>query len=430
MFKDRVPCNKKSVKSVPSTTGVYVFVRETRPIYIGKSINLRARLKSHFENAKLNAKERALTNAEQIEYLVTDSEFKAILLESKLIQKLKPLYNVRWRDDKSYLYIKVTIQDVYPKILVTRKENDGKSIYFGPFSSIRIIKSILKEVRKTIPYCSQNKLSKARCFYSKINLCNPCPNQIENITDITLKNRQHTLYKTNIKLIIKILNGKIEIIQNTLYSQLNKLKISQDYEKAIVLRDRIINFERLVNNKKFNEDLISEYNQSPKRLLSLSDLLHPYFSIKYFQRIECFDMSTLGFQDSTASMVVFTDGMSDKQEYKRFRLKKSNVSDVHMFSEVFVRRFKHNWPKSDLIILDGGKPQVRMGLSVLKKLSVNIPIIGIAKKPDRIIIGKLDMPTLRPQSSDPGFILVKEMRDEAHRFARKYHLFLRYKKMV
>ena len=143
MKKLIINCSKDAITQIPTTTGIYIFQSNKIPTYIGKSVNIRARLNSHFENAKIDAKEQSIIeSSDKIEYIITDSEFKALLLESKYIQKYKPRYNVRWRDDKSFLYIKITIKDTYPKILITRREADKKALYFGPFSSVKIISKI------------------------------------------------------------------------------------------------------------------------------------------------------------------------------------------------------------------------------------------------------------------------------------------------
>ena len=136
--------------NLPNSTGVYFFKKKNKILYIGKAVSIKARVLSHLENAKLDQKEALIVkNSDYIEYYLTDSEFKALLLESSLIQKYQPKYNLRWKDNKSYLYIKVTIKDEFPKIFSVRRENDGKSLYFGPFQSQKDVEEILKMIRKT-----------------------------------------------------------------------------------------------------------------------------------------------------------------------------------------------------------------------------------------------------------------------------------------
>src|SRR3989338_9893962 len=187
---------KTEIKKIDSFIGVYIFKSKNRPIYVGKSISVRARLLSHLENAKINAKEAKLLNeTDKIETLQTDSEFKALILESELIKIHHPKYNVRWKDDKSYLYIKITIKEKFPKVLFSRKENDGKSLYFGPFSGSRIVLDLIADLRKIVPFCTQKSLGPRACFYSKLGLCDPCQGSISKVKDKQQYTKQKKIYR-------------------------------------------------------------------------------------------------------------------------------------------------------------------------------------------------------------------------------------------
>lgn len=165
-----IPLNKKNVNKLPGTIAVYLFKQKKHVIYVGKSINLRARIRSHLENSKLNHKEAVIIkNSDSVECHIVNSEFKAILLEAELIRRFQPKYNTRWKDDRSLLYIQMTTHETYPKIFPTRKTSiaNKKSIYFGPFSSNCEVMTILKEVRKIIPFCSQKNLGPPAVFLFK-----------------------------------------------------------------------------------------------------------------------------------------------------------------------------------------------------------------------------------------------------------------------
>src|SRR3990167_3182815 len=131
---------KNSISQIPSSIGVYLFKKKNKTIYIGKSVNLKARIKSHIENAKKDIKEKKIIdNFDRIEIIKTDYEFNALLLESMLINKYKPIYNARWRDDKSYLYVKITKDKDFPKIFISRREENSKAFYYGPFPSVKSV---------------------------------------------------------------------------------------------------------------------------------------------------------------------------------------------------------------------------------------------------------------------------------------------------
>ena len=147
--------DQKIIGALPSTIGVYIFYENKIPIYVGKSINIKARILSHLANSKLIDKEQRLTDrATDIKYFITLSEFESLLLEAKLIRKYLPVYNVVSRDDKSCLYIKITSKEPYPKVLLVRRENDGQSLYFGPFPSLSVTTKIVKYCRRIVPFCT------------------------------------------------------------------------------------------------------------------------------------------------------------------------------------------------------------------------------------------------------------------------------------
>jgi len=429
------------IDNLPSTIGIYLFKNKDTVLYVGKSINIKVRVKSHIKNAELNQKEALIIQkSDHVEYLITDSEFSALLLESQLINKYQPKYNLILKDDKTPLYIKITIKDRYPKVFVVRKENNKQSIYFGPFSSRKNTEIILRQIRKIIPFCTDKKISNKSCFYSKVGLCNPCPNIIEKTSDNKLLIKH---YQKNIRLLIKLLKGETNEVKKQWQKELIIHNNKKAYEKAIIYRDRLIMLERLTTLHFQNDIIEGKINQSLKvneALYDLQKILITYYTeINILNRIECYDISTWMQNSTTASQVVMTDGYVDKKQYRRFKINNQKLqSDVERLHEVMRRRLRQNWPKPDLFIIDGGRPQIDTIKLILDELKLKIPLIGIAKRPDRIIIGKktvsqsglFSYPTLFFKNNRPGFNLIRQLRDEAHRFAKKYHLLLRNKMML
>lgn len=426
----------KNISSIPSTTGVYFFYKNDIPIYIGKAVNLKARLTSHLQNARLDRKERAIIEqADRLDYTQTLSDFEAIILEANLVRKFMPQYNIQLKDDKSYLYIKISIKDDYPKISLVRRETDGMSLYFGPFQSNRLTRSLLSHIRKIIPFCTQKKPGRSACFYSKIGLCNPCPSVVERTVDETLKKALRQQYLHNIKLIVKILDGNSSFVLKHLEKDLTIATQKEEYEDALMLRDKLLLLENLLHTRSFSswddiritnkasiESAISEFMQAN----------FPASKISTNVRIECYDISNLFGKDATASMVVFQDSGMEKKEYRRFKIKTvQGISDFAMLQEVLTRRFKQSsWQRPDLLVIDGGPPQLRATRKVLESLKLTIPMIGIAKHPDRLFkVGERISPAQYKRNSTL-FKIIQEIRDESHRFAKKYHLLLRNRKMV
>lgn len=421
---------RSNIDNLPNTIGLYLFKKNNVINYIGKSVNIKARVLSHLENAKLDNKEKLIIdNSNIIETIITESEFKALILEAKLIKELQPKYNSIWKDDKSPLYIKITIKNEFPKVFITRKpsfvettegkEFDKNSLYFGPFSSVRMVEKIINDIRRIIPFCTQKKISKKACFYSKIGLCNPCPNEIKNI-------EEKKQYKKNIRQVISILNGNVLTIINDLNKQLNVLIKNKMYERAIIIRNKIFRFDRLLH---LREDSEYSFNNSKENLDEMLSILKKYFpQLNKLDRIETYDISNLGLKQAVGSMVVMKNNQIDKKEYRRFKIRQEGLkSDFDRLKEIMTRRIKQNWPVPDLIVVDGGRPQIKAILKIFDSNKVNIPLIGIAKNPDRVIIGVEGYPNLFLKNDSKILNVIRLLRDESHRFARKYHLFLRNK---
>jgi len=416
------------IAHLPKSIGIYLFKNPNGYQYIGKSLDIRQRVKNHAERVDIDSKEKAIIeNSDEIEYIICSSELHALVLESQLIQKYLPPYNVIWKDNKSYLYIKIPLKDPFPRIQLVRKENDGTSLYFGPFSSTKDVRFLIRALRNVVPFCMQKQPAKKPCFYSKLGLCNPCPGDIDNGEEAK------KAYKANVKKIITILEGKADIILNELRKQITAYAREEEFEKSIPLRDRLLHLEELIHLRSFEQFEFSAAYDPERALSNLRILLQT--ALKSFtlplNRIECYDISNLMQEEATASMVVATDGILDKSQYRKFKIKKTGVSDFKMLTEALSRRMNHDWKKPDLIIVDGGSPQVTTIYGLLMKLGITIPLIGIAKHPDRIVaLVEGQTKTFRFSLHSAGFKLIQQLRDESHRFAKKYHTQLRGKKFI
>ena len=432
----KIPFDPSSFSLLPSSPGVYVFVKNNVPLYIGKSINIRARIRSHKEASVLDPKEnRIISESDFLWYKQTDSDFSSLILESELIAEYQPKYNVILKDDKSDLYFMITRDEKYPKIHLTRKPHIRikKRFYFGPLPSVNSAQEMLRHIRKIIPFCTLKKVSKGRCFYESIGLCNPCPNTIEFRTEESKKKELRKKYLSQIKQVIALLQLKTNTITLHLKQEMNQASLEQNYESALKYRNALQRFDQLLRHTTFYDDYKQSPNLSEDRISSLNQLISNIYPtpLSQIHRIECYDISNLSFENATGSLVVSTDGIPTRAEYKRFRIKRAEVLDSKMMEEVFQRRFSHlNWKRPDLVVVDGGKPQVKMAYRALLKLSVKVPVMGIAKHPDRLVVGTPPFQTIRPARNNQGFHLIQAIRDESHRFAKKYHLLLRTKSFL
>lgn len=422
-------------EQMPSGVGVYLFLQAGQAIYIGKAVNIKTRLYTHLKNSRIDKKTGLIfKHADRIKTILTESELNALLLEAALIRKHKPKYNVIWKDDRSPLYIKITVGEKYPYLFAVRRENDDQSAYFGPFDSARVTRKLLREIRKIIPFCQQQR-GQSPCFYAKIGLCDPCPAAIEQIADHLIQKKARKKYLDNIRKIIMILKGKSPRVLTALRQAMNRYSKNQNYEKALIVRNKISFLQELIERRSFDqpdiESLVfrpAEVNQ--ETVVFLKRCFHASkFSSSV--RIECYDISHLFGAGAAASMVVFVDGAPSKKDYRRFRIKtETGLSDIDMLREVVRRRMhRREWSYPDLLVVDGGAPQVRRLARVLTEFDLKIPLLGLAKNPDRIVLGHPPKPYPLPANS-PFFLLLRRLRDESHRFARKYHLLLRKKRMM
>ncbi len=408
---------KAKIKALPSSPGIYkYFNSEGNLIYVGKSVSIKKRVASYFSNKDLEPKTNLLvTQIADIKYIKVFSEFEALMLESALVRTHKPFFNSIARDDKSPIYIKISYGPI-PLISLSRKLEEKKGEYVkGPFPSVKLTKQILKHVRRIFPYC-QHKNPRKPCLYVHLGLC-PYPYAGQEAAEN---------YRKTIKRIKLLLNGQLQTLQKDLLQQMKAYSKAQDYEKASGYKKKLENLQYLTQHfrdpKEFldTETLVDDFTQ--KRLDDLQQVLNIPEAL---DRIECYDISNIQGTNATGSMVVFTSGLADKSQYRRFKVRSLNTpNDFLMMKEVLTRRFKNDWPTPDLIIVDGGKGQLGIGVAVLESLSLKIPIVGLAKRYEEIHLPYIKEPIKLPQSS-PARLLIESLRDEAHRFAITYHRKLR-----
>lgn len=380
----------KKVQDFPDSPGVYIMRDSSGDIvYIGKATSLKERVRSYF-GKNLSAKTvLQMAHVKSIEFQVTESPIEALFLESRLIKQYMPKYNIKERDDKSRIYIHIT-KDEFPKIETVRETDlyklEKNPLLYGPFLSARAVADALELIRKIIPFRSCGSMPRKACLYGYIGLCpQPCLDKVSKEE-----------YRRQIRRVRDFFEGKKSRVFASLKIELTKASRRQEYEKAAKVRDRIYALEHL------------------KEMFILSGETKP----TQFSRIEGYDISNISGAFAVGSMVVFTDGVADKSEYRKFKIKwVKGANDTAMMQEVLIRRFNNDWPKPDLILVDGGRGQVNAAAFVLNKMNLEIPVIGLAKGPDR---KKDELVTSRTMPRKE-MTLFKQVRDEAHRFAKGYY---------
>lgn len=522
---------KEKLSSLPLQPGCYLMKDDKGEIiYIGKAKKLKARVNQYFTGAHEGKTQKMVSLIDDFDYIVTNTEKEALVLEINLIKQYRPRFNIMFMDDKSYPFIKIT-SDAYPQLIVVRdKKKDKKAKYFGPFTDTGAARETVKLLNDLYPIRKCKTMPKKVCLYYHIGQClGPCQFDVAN---------QH--YDAMIDEIIRFLKGDNRMVMDRLQKEMDQAIEVLAFEKAANIRDMIRSIEHISQKQQvqfgermqqdvfayavsknilsitgffvrdgkliqktsmveptvenpqdaFTSYLIQFYSQMPKpkellvpnetdtSLLSevlgmtvnapqrgdklklvhmaqtnaqeqltlkfkmveksemfgdlASSQLAKLLKLKTLSRIELFDNSHISGAFLVAAMVVFTDGKPNRSQYRRYRLSGGN-NDVASMKEVMYRRLlrllKENGERPDLIIVDGGIPQLTAAREIMDSLHIDIPLIALAKdgkhNTDSIIIDQENEVKLLP--GEPLTMFLSAMQDEVHRFAISYHRMLRQK---
>jgi len=360
-----------------------------RVLYVGRAVSLKKRVLNYFQKNLLDPRIKEMVSlARDIKYKKSENLLDAIVLEANLIKKYWPKYNIKDKDDRSFVYVMISKKDDFPKPVIARgreienlKFKIEKFYTFGPYQSLYLIKNALKIIRKIFPYSNclpvgrPGKIGSGKpCFDYQIGLCpGACVGAISKED-----------YKKNIENIALLLKGNKKRL-------LKKLKKENPNQAKALAHIQDVT---LVNEKEIKSSVL---------------------------RIEGYDVSHLAGKETYGSMVVFTNGDADKNQYRLFKIKNAPANDdLRALEEMTLRRFKHGeWQKPDLILLDGGRPQVSFVSKTLRNKNINIPLVGISKFGGDELVFPLGMkkPTRELIENTKGTLL--KVREEAHRFALK-----------
>ncbi|MBU1967151.1 GIY-YIG nuclease family protein [Patescibacteria group bacterium] len=431
---------------MPSLPGVYWFLNANDNIlYVGKAKNLKSRLHTYTHFADLSSKIRLMVKtATSIKFQIFESELEALLIEAELIRLHQPEFNTLLKDDKTPLYIHLT-KERFPRVLTVRKKDiDYKQLQgtiLGPFPSSNKVKEVLNLARKIFPWCNQagdqkqtELKSQPTCFYFHLE---QCPGACQGL--ISLENYQQIISQLKM-----FLRGQKKTVLKNLQTQLKTACAKEKFEQAAKIRDRI-QLIKEVTQKTYplKPNLILPNltnNNHQENLLHLQKIITSYLKLPknyHLNRIEGFDVSNTSGKLASVSMVTFQNGQPAKDQYRLFNIKTLDTpNDYLMLKEAIGRRQNHpEWGRPDLIVIDGGKGQLRSSLSVWQWPT---PMIGIAKDPDRIILPiqitrqtklLIQYKVISLPSNHPVLHLIQHIRDESHRFSKKQHTRRRIKNM-
>ena len=453
---------KTKLREVPHQPGVYLMKdRLGSIIYVGKARDLKKRLSSYFmasRKTRADLKTRALIDSiHDFEIHIVRNEEESLLLEGKLIKDYRPRYNVTFRDDKRFLLVKIRLTDPWPRLVMTRMKKDDGSRYFGPFPHSTALRETISWLNRSFGFrvcraTSPGEAEYRHCNADIIRNCAaPCTGRID---------REAYLAKCDEACRILEGKGKREVFDG-LRAEMETAAAALEFERAAALRDALSSLEKTLSpTRQFSRGRGLPSTVKPTEdLAELGELL----GLAGPPRVmECFDISNVSSNHIVASMVRFTDGRPDNQNYRRYRIRTvAGQDDFASMAEVIRRRFARILLENaagapevefnqepvieaqrrlardglarivlpDLVIVDGGKGQLGMAVRELHALGMSeLPVIGLAKQHEEIFVPGRGEPILIPH--DRGALkLLQRIRDEAHRFANGYNELLYRRRM-
>lgn len=424
---------KEKVRTFPTSPGVYLMKdSQGRVIYVGKAVNLRSRAGSYFNSAAAVERRTAelVTEIADLDYISADSEVDALLLEARLIKDIQPRYNSELKDDKTFPYLQITINEDFPRVEFTRKPLSSGVKLYGPFTSPKKLRGTLVVLQRIFKFrnCSldiddgDERWRWFRpCLLASINQCTaPCNMRISKEE-----------YREDIRRLRMFLDGKKASLICEMQDQMKSASKELKFEKAARLRDQIKALESLNLRGNLAEHVQPEaFYVDPKRglkglkkVLELPDLPRV---------IEGVDIAHLQGGETVASLVQFIDGLPFKHGYKRYKIRTvDGIDDFASMREVVSRRFRRLQQEDekfpDLLLIDGGKGQLNAAMDALRAIDIAAPcVVSLAKQEEEIFVpGESESRKLSRHSY--SLRLLQSVRDEAHRFAQAYHHLLRRK---
>ncbi len=414
----------QKIKGAPKNPGIYIFYRGKDVLYVGKASNLRNRLKSYLKitDIKTNSLHEEATS---LKIITLRSNIEALIVESKMIKELKPKYNVLFKDDKNYFYVAIT-KEAFPRIFITHqpehlkaKSSQPKADSIGPFTDGAPLKSILRLIRRTIPYCT-HKPHLLLCLDAQINNCpGYCCQKENNVKTEELKN-----YKRNINKIKRILTGK-----NRKF-----LKSLKDPYELLVL-------EKIWAHKPYLDS-----QKSKVKSLKWGNL--------EFSKIECYDNSHLSGKEAVGAMTAWRNEngawSTDRNMWRKFKIIGDYTEDdPRMMEEMVSRRLNHpEWPYPDLLIIDGGITQFNAATRAVNRIMNNesgkrnengniihnskfiIPKLISFAKPNQEVYGLKPLPVPITELPEDFQRIIRMAIQNTHNFVLRYHRAIRRKQFL
>ena len=437
---------KAKLEELPSLPGVYFHKDKSgKVIYIGKAASLRSRVRQYFQTSRLRDPKTIALIAEidDVDWMVVETELDALFLEAELIRRNLPKYNILLRDDKSYSYIRIDYDSQHPSVTLTRNPLDDKARYYGPYLNGKDIKLAIRMLRKIFPYSTHlGQIPKRACLQYHLGLC---PGLEEDKTPLKE-------YRANLRLLMSYIEGNRVKLIAELEKDMLKAAKNKEFEKASSYRNKLFALKALTKQRLFTDSETIDISKD-LAITGLVDLLTLQSTPR---RIEGYDISHMQGTDNVASMVVFKNGLPEKSEYRKFKLRIPGNNDFAHMEEALTRRLSPKnvkaWGLPNLILIDGGRGQLSSAIKARNAMGYSIPMVGLAKRDEEIVVdiegsnveinyeeAKTQLAIIRPSDKfvklmlPPNADIVKllqRIRDESHRFAVSYHTILKRKRQT
>lgn len=435
------------LKDLPKEPGVYFHKNaKGQIIYVGKAAVLNNRVRQYFQKSRARDPKTEALVAEiaDTDWMVVESELEALFLEAEMIRRYMPQYNILLRDDKSMSYIRIDYDSQHPTVSTTRRPLDDGAKYFGPYLSVQSVRHALKILRRIFPYATSKMPNQKRAnLHYHLGL------------DPGLEDGRTSLedYRSNLRKMILVVEGKRVGVIRELEKEMQSASKERHYELAAKRRNQITALKNLNKQVVFSDKEFLDISKDH----ALGELVDLLGLSSYPKRIEGFDISHMQGTDVVASMVVFTNGVSNKGEYRKFKTKKDHNNDFYNMHETLKRRLSDKnikaWGTADLFLIDGGKGQLDAAIRARDEMGKSkLCFVGLAKREEQIVIAKgrsgvsLDTAVIQKlggfSTETDDYILIniphstnlikllQRIRDESHRFAVTYHNVLTRKRVA
>ncbi len=444
---DHLASLAEKARSLPKLPGVYLMKdADGHVIYVGKAGSLRSRVGSYFvPSTDLGQKKQPMLGVvADFDTIECEGEWEALLMESRLIKDLRPRFNERLTDDKTFPYLVITLRDDFPGVYITRNPTDSQykgARVFGPFTSVYALRESVQILQRVFQYRTCTLDIKADdpknqffrpCLLHAIGQCTaPCANRISK-----------EAYRADIDRFTRFLNSKRSVMLREMTQEMQQASADLNFEKASALRDQIVAIRKLDDRSKTpGKGTGDQLDWQPEVTIFAGD---PTAALRSLQRtlnmdqpircMEAIDIAHLQGGETVGSKVCFIDGRAFKDGYRRYKINTADNDDYMAIREVVSRRYRDagqgNELFPDVILIDGGLGQLHAALEAFDQLEQQPPmVISLAKKEELIYIQRASEP-IRLGRENPGLKLCQAIRDEAHRFAQHYHHILRRKRVL